>query len=274
VIDGQQRLTTLQIFLAAFRDFCHKEGCDDHARECDAFTLNKGTMADPDLEKFKLWPTQADRDQFNDVLLSGSRAELERRHPLVRQKWARSYDPRPRMIEAYLYFYEQIAEFFLGTKTEAAVAADSALETRLDECFQSLKNSLQVVVIDLEPRDDAQVIFETLNARGEPLLPADLLRNYIFLRAARLGEPQDSLYNEYWRKFDDEFWRKEERQGRLSRPRSDQFLQHFLASRRVRDVPVRHLFVEYKFWIDKKHPFKTVGRSFRRSQSREMNIEG
>jgi hypothetical protein len=34
-----------------------------------------------------------------------------------------------------------------------------------------------VVEIDLEAGDDAQVIFETLNARGEPLLPADLLRN-------------------------------------------------------------------------------------------------
>jgi len=124
VIDGQQRLTTLQIFLAAFRDFCRKENCEDHARECDAFTLNKGMMADPEREKFKVWPTQADREQFKDVLLSGSKVELEKRHPLVRQKWARSDDPRPRMIEAYLYFYEQIAEFFMGTKADSALAAD------------------------------------------------------------------------------------------------------------------------------------------------------
>jgi hypothetical protein len=48
--------------------------------------------------------------------------------------------------------------------------------SRLEESFQALKNALQVVVIDLETGDDAQVIFETLNARGEPLLPADLLR--------------------------------------------------------------------------------------------------
>jgi hypothetical protein len=117
---------------------------------------------------------------------------------------------------------------------------------------------LQVVVIDLEPGDDAQVIFETLNARGEPLLPADLLRNFIFLRAARQGEPQESLYEEYWEKFDDPFWRQEIRQGRLSRPRSDLFMQHFLASRQMVDVPVRHLFVEYKFWIAKSQPFKSV----------------
>jgi hypothetical protein len=57
-----------------------------------------------------------------------------------------------------------------------------------------------------------------LNARGEPLLPADLLRNFIFLRAARNGEPQETLYENYWKQFDDEFWRHEVRQGRLSRP--------------------------------------------------------
>jgi hypothetical protein len=47
-------------------------------------------------------------------------------------------------------------------------------------------------VIDLDREDDAQVIFETLNARGEPLLPADLLRNFIFLRAARAGAFPDN----------------------------------------------------------------------------------
>ncbi len=111
----------------------------------------------------------------------------------------------------------------------------------------------------MEKDDDAQVtIFETLNARGEPLLPADLLRNYIFLRAARLHEPQEALYEKYWRGFDDEFWRQEVRQGRLIRPRSDLFIQHFLASRRTVDIPVTHLFVEYKFWIERTHPFGSV----------------
>ena len=258
VIDGQQRLTTLQIFLAAFRDFCSEQACADLARECEAYLLNKGMMAAPDVDKFKVWPTQRDRAQFIDVIESGSRAEVEKRHPLVRRKYARKADPRPRMVEAYLFFLDEILEFFLGTETEAPLAASNPLSKRLEDCFQALRNALQVVAIDLEHDDDAQVIFETLNARGEPLLPADLLRNFIFLRAARGGESQEALYSEFWQRFDDPFWRTEVKQGRLLRPRSDLFMQHFLSSRQTVDIPIKHLFVEYKFWIERAKPFASV----------------
>ena len=67
---------------------------------------------------------------------------------------------------------------------------------------------------------------------GAPLLPADLFRNFIFLRAARSGEEQEALYDEYWSRFDDPFWRKAVKQGRLLMPRSDLFIQHFLASQK------------------------------------------
>lgn len=258
VIDGQQRLTTLQIFLAAFRDFCRECKCDELAKECESFTLNKGMMAEPDIDKFKVWPTQLDRAQFADVVTSGSRSELEKRHPLLKRKFARKPEPRPKMVEAYLFFSDQLREFFIGSITDKPLNSDVPLPQRLEECFQALKNALQVVVIDLEIGDDAQVIFETLNARGEPLLPADLLRNYIFLRAARHGEPQETLYEEYWRRFDHPFWRMKVQQGRLLRPRSDLFMQHFLASRLTIDIPVSHLFVEYKYWIEQSNPFSSV----------------
>ncbi len=258
VIDGQQRLTTLQIFLAALRDFCQEQACEELAKECDSFILNKGMMADPEVDKFKVWPTQLDRSQFSDVTASSSRSALLEKYPLHWRKYARKPDPRPRMIEAYLFFYDKLAEFFIGTDSDPPMAGTHPLDSRVDECFQALKNALQVVVIDLDHDDDAQVIFETLNARGEPLLPADLLRNFIFLRAARQNENPEALYQEYWRPFDDQFWRQEIRQGRLYRPRNDLFLQHFLASRKASDIPIKHLFVEYKSWINKEHPFQTV----------------
>ena len=114
VIDGQQRLTTLQLFLAAYRDFCKAHGCDMLADECGKFLFNTGMMANPEVDKFKVWPTQLDRPQFMDVVASGSREELLKRHPLKRKPYARQPDPRPRMVEAYLFFFMRLTAFFLG----------------------------------------------------------------------------------------------------------------------------------------------------------------
>jgi uncharacterized protein with ParB-like and HNH nuclease domain len=258
VIDGQQRLTTLQIFLAAFRDTCKAHLCDDLAEECTKYILNTGMMNDKAVEQFKVWPTQSDREQFSAVITAGSPAELEKKYPLTKKKYARAYDPRPLMVEAYLYFHQSLNDFFIGSVTEPPANVATPLSDRLLLCFTALKSSLKVVIIDLEKDDDAQVIFETLNARGEPLLPADLLRNYIFLRASREGANAEDLYKNHWEPFDDPFWRTETRQGRLFRPRSDLFLQHFLTSKQALDIPIKHLFVEYKAWIERQKPYATV----------------
>jgi hypothetical protein len=114
VIDGQQRLTTLQIFLAAFRDFCREQGCEDLAKEFEGYTINKGMMANPEVDRFKVWPTQSDRSQFVDVIGLGSRTAIESKHPLVRQKRARKPDPRPRMIEGLCVFQRRDSRISSG----------------------------------------------------------------------------------------------------------------------------------------------------------------
>lgn len=274
VIDGQQRLTTLQVLLAALRDFCRSQECEELASDFASFTENTRRAADPEIDRFKIWPTQLDRECFSDVMTLGSPDAVESKHPLVRRKWQRRPDPRHRLVDAYLFFEAEIRSFLLGTEDEPPIAAEKDLEERLDCAFRAMKSALQVVAIDLDRDDDPQVIFETLNARGEPLLPADLLRNYIFLRAGRANESQEDLYARYWHEFDDEFWRTEVRQGRLTRPRSDLFMQHFLASHKAVDIPIKHLYVEYRHWIERTKPFSTVreelgalqlqGRHFRR----------
>lgn len=258
VIDGQQRLTTLQVFLACFRDICRINGATALADECEAFTLNKGMMPDPTVDKFKVWPTKLDRSPFMAAVTAGSAEALETEFPLIWKKWARKPEQRPRIVDAYLFFYSELNEFFLGNDSEPPLAESFPIAERLETCFQALRNALLVVSIDLEPGDDAQVIFETLNARGEPLLPADLLRNYIFLRAARQDESQEHLYTTYWEPFDDDFWRAVVSQGRINRPRSDLFMQHYLASQQAIDIPIKHLYAEYRHWIEKDKPFGSV----------------
>ena len=45
-----------------------------------------------------------------------------------------------------------------------------------------VRDLLQMVVIDLSPDENAQEIFETLNARGAQLTAADLIKNFVFQR--------------------------------------------------------------------------------------------
>jgi len=65
VIDGQQRLTTFQIFLSAFRDVCAAQGQQAYAEECARYLRNTGIMENEKVEGYKLWPTSVDRKYFS-----------------------------------------------------------------------------------------------------------------------------------------------------------------------------------------------------------------
>ena len=124
-----------------------------------------------------------------------------------------------------------------------------------------------MVVIELEENDDPQIIFETLNARGQPLLPSDLIRNTVFHQAsidpahASNESYADGLYERFWHPFDndriltpikgeDRYWHILERQGRLTRPRIDLFIFHFLVMQTGRELPISHIFQEFRDWRD------------------------
>lgn len=254
VIDGQQRLTTFQILLTAFRDV-GKTLDSEFADELNKYITNVGIMEDKTVERYKVWPTQVDRPQMKALVDSGSRdaVSLAEQSTLGRKRTG----VEPFMVVAYHYFYQQIAEFV------AADFGERSQEERIEALFHSLKHDLALVSIELEGGDDPQVIFETLNGFNEPLLPTDLLRNFAFQRAYRekRGEDDrtpDDLYNEYWLPFDQHFWKREEKQGRLKRPRADIFFQHFLSMKQASDVNVARLYHDYKTWIEAESPYSRV----------------
>ncbi len=158
----------------------------------------------------------------------------------------------PRMVQAYRYFAHKISAFVTSEEYE------QSSKDRFYCLMLALKESLQLVVIELEAEDDPQTIFETLNARGQPLLPSDLIRNYIFMKIG--SDDADRCYDKYWRQFDDErvaegdddgenrFWHLDERQGRLTRPRIDLFIFHYLSMKTQDDIRIGQLFREFQHW--------------------------
>jgi hypothetical protein len=106
----------------------------------------------------------------------------------------------------------------------------------------------------LDNSDDAQIIFESLNYRGQPLLASDLIRNFAFMRAEQNRENVDQIYTEEWNKFEDKFWIADDRQGRLKKPRMEFFFANFLASNTGEEVNHSRIYQEYLGWINyRKH---------------------
>jgi len=120
---------------------------------------------------------------------------------------------------------------------------------RLDALSAALLESFQVIVITLNEHDDAQVIFETLNAGGQPLAAMDLVRNDVFHRATRSGEDVELLMENRWRTFEDPFWKEAGTRGRIKKPRIDFFLSDTLTAETGQEIPLTELYARYKSFV-------------------------
>jgi len=250
IIDGQQRLTTFQMVLAAARDLCAALGEQRFSQAFRKLTDNDVPLSDNPDDIFKVWPTNADRRVFRDTMTAGNKREI------IALAFKNALIP-----QAYLYFYDLLQEW-LGTPD------DPDFLPRLDALHQALREDLQLVIIDLESDDDPQEIFETLNALGTPLLPADLIKNYLFRMAEIQGLNSERLNAQYWSRFDREisFWRDEVRQGRLKRPRYDLFVRHYLTLMLKEDVSAGELFKGFKRYAGRE-PERTACELMREFRS-------
>lgn len=247
VIDGQQRLTTLQILIAALRDLAVYYELPKFASRFAKLTTNDEAFRETPDDAFKVWPTNCDRDVFRKTMTAGSKENLYQVLGVPYDEWTSSQIP-----DAYIYFWDVLSEWI---EEDNPVEPDEdlatpELEARLEALWSTIRSQLQLVAIDLEADDDAQVIFETLNNYGTQLLPADLVKNFLFREAESNGANAEGLNARFWQAFESDFWRKEIRQGRLKRPRIDLFLQHFLTLKTLDEVPVTHVFTYYRTYVE------------------------
>lgn len=221
VIDGQQRVTTLQLLLDAIQRVCEDEEkiLKRHAKRLSKLVLNdEDLVGDESHHRFKLWPTRSDREAFEHAMDNG----------LAVKGFEESL-----IVQAHEFFQLQVKKW-IHDET-------GLIERRMDALETAVLSMLQMVVIDLNTQDDPNVIFETLNARGTPLEQSDLIKNFV------LSETRE---DSTWGNLDDKWWREEVRQGRLFRPRLDMLLNYWLAMRTGSEVAPSKVFDTFRTHVN------------------------
>jgi Protein of unknown function DUF262/Protein of unknown function (DUF1524) len=239
VIDGQQRLTTLQLLLAALGAVV--EGSSpQQADEVRKLLVNEGKHATGDL-RFKVLPGEHDRPTFSQILSEDGTVP----------------DGTEGMPGAYGYFSGEIRRWVQGEQS----AEHRAL--MLDALQEACEGLLQVVSIQLDGSSDAQVIFETLNSRGADLTSLDLAKNAIFRLAEKESTEEgevSELHATHWQPSlgDADYWLETIRQGRYNNERADLFLMHWLTMKIGKPARVQHLFADFRKEILQQEPAPTA----------------
>ena len=216
VIDGQQRITTLQLLLDAIQYVCEERDAGGVETRLARLVLNDSRVLVDDQDAFKLCPTVHDRTAFTRAMDNG----------LATNGFENSL-----IVQAHEYFQLQASQW---------IDSDSgSAQTRMEALETAVTGMLHMVVIDLGPQDDPHLIFETLNARGTPLLESDLIKNYVSSRTKVDGDV-------IWGELDHNWWREDVRQGRLRRPRIDALLDYWLEMRTRDDVSAGKVFSSFR----------------------------
>ena len=228
VIDGQQRLTTVQLMIRGLLDVM-QNARSDRAKSVRRMLFNPDDVVKSPEEVHKLWPRRRDRECWPDALADDPPDEHRGDHPY---------------FEARRFFAESVRDF-------ARDSDDSPDERRLVALADALSSLFKLVVIDLDDNDDAQVIFEVLNGRQTALSAIDLVKNLLFLRSELKDEDVDTLYDKYWAQFDEDWWKKEVGRGHAQRGHRDALLAAWLTAAIGSEANVGHLYREARDYLDR-----------------------
>ena len=209
VIDGQQRLTTISLLLLAGIKAV-KDGAIEISEESkidEAYEVFLKAKFCNSERKIKLVPIENDRIAYDKIFNEED-----------------SFDEDSKVTRNYRHFYD------LLTRKPQALSFDQLLDT--------IKR-LQIISIELDSDDDAQLIFESLNSTGLALTEADKIRNYLLMSLT--PEEQQVCFKNYWQKIE-----------LATENQPTKFLRDYLTIQQQLQRPVRqsNIYYEWKKYMD------------------------
>ncbi len=206
MIDGQQRLATASILLAAVRNVARQMNQPDLATEIhEDYLIHPRKTAD---QHYRLLPKDRDHDSYVSIVNGTG-------------------EPTGRMAGALAYFEDQLS----------SLATDAP--HRLRETFNVMGQRLEFMCATLEA-ENAYNIFKSLNSTGVPLGPADLIRNFVFMHVP--PDYHDQFDRDLWRPLEARFTKTD---GTLDEERFSRFFRDYLMAN-GRYVPPKDTFPSFE----------------------------
>ncbi len=171
LIDGQQRLTTLSLLLAALRDAAAQVNDKKLAAK-----IHEGYLVhrhEEGLQRYKILPRIGDRE----VLIG-----------IVDESIKKEHENSP-LVTAYRYFSRMLTDH----------CANGDVPALLSRMFAIVADQLALVVITIDGENPFE-IFESLNSTGLPLEESDLIRNFLFMQVPL--SKQDAFNSQCWKEFE------------------------------------------------------------------------
>ena len=186
VIDGQQRLTTLSLLLAAIyaRVMEHKDSIDDDLMLDDVRPLRNRLILKSDKSRTRVIPQVQNHNLEDYRWILKEHIGLD----VVMQK--PKFLGLRKMSKAFNYFYDR-----LGEEVEDGSGIE-CVHALLDIC--KLVCSAVVVQITVDSHADAYTLFASLNNRGVPLSAVDLIKNMLLGKVAGVDDGRIDYYFERW----------------------------------------------------------------------------
>ena len=182
VVDGQQRLTTLSLFLASLYTILNDYKNDlDEDQLSDILQLKRKIVLKKTQSDIRVVP-QVQGSNRDDYLGLLSKIGLIPKRPIPKFSGLR------RIEKAYSYFKKRISETLDDSDEKI-----TALFKILDKV-----NSAILVMIEVSNHSDAYTLFESLNNRGTPLTSVDLIKNLLLARLEVQGDDDLDYYFSRW----------------------------------------------------------------------------
>lgn len=211
VIDGQQRLTTTFLMIYAVKRILAQKGDYERVKQLEGQFLTNPYAADS--IKYKLKPLVSDDNVYRCI---------------VEDRMDDIDDPDSNVLINFKFISNRLNQLI-----ESGYDANQVLMAM---------DKLYVVCVPISEDDNAQKIFESINATGAKLTGADLIRNFLLMDLK--SDIQEKYYAQYWRKI-------EENVSQDSKT-LEMFFRMFIAIKTYTLVPKNSVYREFMSWVESR----------------------